>query len=37
MHTAPSGGQINLNSNPNSVTGTNLETILIGKGWTVHV
>jgi hypothetical protein len=37
MHTAPSGGQIILNNNTNSASGTNLEAILIGKGWTVTI
>jgi hypothetical protein len=37
MHTAPSGGTISLNSNPDSASGTNLESILIAKGWTVLV
>jgi hypothetical protein len=36
MHTAPSGGTIILDTNTDSVSGTNLETILIGKGWTVN-
>jgi hypothetical protein len=36
MHTAPVGGNIDLNNNPDSASGTNLETILIGKGWTVY-
>jgi Leucine-rich repeat (LRR) protein len=35
MHTAPSGGQIKLGSNPDSALGTNLESILIAKGWTL--
>jgi Leucine-rich repeat (LRR) protein len=35
MHNAPSGGAIEIHSNTNSATGTNLETILIAKGWTV--
>jgi hypothetical protein len=33
MHTAPSGGFINFNNNTDSVSGTNLESILIAKGW----
>jgi Leucine-rich repeat (LRR) protein len=37
MHTAPSGGVIYLNGNPDSASGTNLETILTSKGWTVTV
>jgi hypothetical protein len=36
MHTTTSG-QIDLTSNPDSVSGTNLETILTSKGWTVIV
>jgi hypothetical protein len=35
MHTAPSGGVIYLNNNTDSASGTNLETILTSKGWTV--
>jgi Leucine-rich repeat (LRR) protein len=37
MHTAPSGGEINLQFNTDSASGTNLETILVSKGWTVNV
>jgi Leucine-rich repeat (LRR) protein len=37
MHTAPSGGTIALSLNTNSASGTNLETILTAKGWTVGV
>ena len=37
MHTAPSGSMIDLASNTDSASGTNLETILIAKGWTVQV
>ncbi len=37
MHNAPSGGTINLSSNLDSASGTNLETILTSKGWTVNV
>jgi hypothetical protein len=37
MHTAPSGSMIDLASNTDSVSGTNLETILTNKGWTVNV
>jgi hypothetical protein len=36
MHTAPSGSMIDLASNTDSASGTNLETILIAKGWTVN-
>jgi Leucine-rich repeat (LRR) protein len=36
MHNAPSGGTIELHSNINSASGTNLETILTNKGWTVQ-
>jgi hypothetical protein len=36
MHTAPSGGTIEIQSNTNSASGTNLETILVSKGWTVY-
>jgi hypothetical protein len=35
MHTAPSGGVIYLNDNTDSASGTNLEAILISKGWNV--
>jgi Leucine-rich repeat (LRR) protein len=35
MHAAPSGGVIDLSSNTDSASGTNLETILTNKGWTV--
>jgi hypothetical protein len=37
LHTAPSGGEVIFNLNTNSVSGTNLETILALKGWTVNV
>jgi Leucine-rich repeat (LRR) protein len=37
MHTAPSGGEINLQGNLNSASGTNLESILIAKGWSLTV
>jgi Leucine-rich repeat (LRR) protein len=37
LHNAPSGGTISFSSNTDSATGTNLETILIAKGWTVNV
>jgi hypothetical protein len=37
MHNAPSGGFITFFNNTNSVSGTNLETILTNKGWTVTV
>jgi hypothetical protein len=37
MHTAPSGGVISFTNNIDSVAGTNLETILVNKGWTVNV
>ncbi len=35
LHTAPIGGQINFQTNVNSVTGTTLETILTASGWSV--
>ncbi len=35
IHTAPSGGHIYFSNNIDSVSGTNLETILTNKGWTV--
>ena len=37
LHNAPSGGIIIFSNNIDSVTGTNLEAILISKGWTVNV
>jgi hypothetical protein len=37
MHNAPSGGNIRFDFNPDSASGTNLETILTSKGWTVIV
>ncbi len=37
LHTAPIGNTIELGANPDSVSGTNLETILTNKGWTVSV
>ena len=37
IHNAPSGGIIDLSANVDSASGTNLETILIAKGWTVQV
>jgi Leucine-rich repeat (LRR) protein len=37
MHTATSGGNIDLQFNSDSVSGTNLESILIAKGWAVAV
>ncbi len=37
MHAAPSGGVIDLTSNTDSASGTNLEAILTSKGWTVLV
>jgi hypothetical protein len=37
IHTAPSGGIIDLSANVDSASGTNLETILTNKGWTVTV
>jgi hypothetical protein len=37
MHTAPSGGTIGFIGNIDSASGTNLETILTNKGWTVNV
>jgi len=35
IHTAPSGGTILFQGNTNSASGTNLEAILISKGWNV--
>jgi hypothetical protein len=35
MHTAPNGGTIEIQFNPDSASGTNLETILTNKGWAV--
>ena len=37
MSTIPNRGQIYLGSNINSINGTNLQTILISKGWNVNV
>jgi hypothetical protein len=37
LPTAPSGGTISFLNNTNSISGTNLETILTSKGWTVNV
>jgi hypothetical protein len=37
MHNAPSGGSIDFQFNTDSASGTNLETILTSKGWTVIV
>jgi Leucine-rich repeat (LRR) protein len=35
MHTAPIGGTIDFSGNTDSVSGTELENILVGLGWTV--
>ena len=35
MYIAPTGGIIYFENNDNSVSGTNLESILVAKGWTV--
>jgi len=35
LHIAPIGGNISFANNIDSVSGTNLETILLGKGWIV--
>jgi Leucine-rich repeat (LRR) protein len=37
MSVIPGRGSIFFYSNPNSVSGTNLETILISKGWSIYV
>ncbi len=37
IHNAPIGGIIDLSANVDSASGTNLESILIAKGWTVLV
>jgi hypothetical protein len=37
MTVIPGRGNVYFNNNIDSVSGTNLETILIAKGWTVNV
>jgi hypothetical protein len=37
MSVIPGRGTINISGNANSASGTNLQTILISKGWTVNV